>query len=140
MQGVTIAESPKWLQQKLKSIGLRPINNIVDITNFILHETGQPLHAFDADAITGKKVIVKNLPEGTPFVTLDEKERKLSAEDLMICNAEAPMCIGGVYGGMHSGVTATTKNIFLESAWFNPISIRKTSVKAWPAYRCCYPF
>jgi phenylalanyl-tRNA synthetase beta chain len=129
IEGVTIAESPDWLQQKLKSIGLRPINNIVDITNFILHETGQPLHAFDADAITGKKVIVKNLPEGTPFVTLDEKERKLFAEDLMICNADAPMCIGGVYGGMHSGVTAATKNIFLESAWFNPTSVRKTSLK-----------
>ena len=89
IEGVNIAESPDWLQQKLKSIGLKPINNIVDITNFILHETGQPLHAFDADAITGKKIIVKNLPEGTAFVTLDEKERKLSAEDLMICNAEA---------------------------------------------------
>ena len=129
LQGVTIADSPKWLQQKLKSIGLRPINNIVDITNFILHETGQPLHAFDGDAIKGKKVIVKNLPEGTPFITLDEKERKLSAEDLMICNTTDPMCIGGVFGGLHSGVTATTKNIFLESAWFNPISIRKSSVK-----------
>ena len=129
IEGVTIADSPDWLQQRLKSIGLKPINNIVDITNFILHETGQPLHAFDADAITGKKVIVKTLPEGTAFVTLDEKERKLFAEDLMICNAEAPMCIGGVYGGMHSGVTAATKNIFLESAWFNPTSIRKTSLK-----------
>ena len=129
IEGVTIAQSPDWLQQKLKSIGLRPINNIVDITNFILHETGQPLHAFDADAITGKKVIVKNLPEATPFVTLDEKERKLSAEDLMICNAEEPMCIGGVYGGMQSGVTAITKNIFLESAWFNPTTIRKTSLR-----------
>ncbi|NOT92701.1 phenylalanine--tRNA ligase subunit beta [Ferruginibacter sp.] len=129
LQGVTIAESPKWLQQKLKSIGLRPINNIVDITNFILHETGQPLHAFDADQITGQKVIVKNVTEATVFVTLDEKERKLSAEDLMICNAEVPMCIGGVFGGLHSGVTAATKSIFLESAWFNPISIRKTSFR-----------
>jgi phenylalanyl-tRNA synthetase beta chain len=127
--GVTIAESPKWLQQKLKSIGLRPINNIVDITNFILHETGQPLHAFDANKITGNKVIVKNVPESTPFITLDEKERKLSAEDLMICNADAPMCIGGVFGGLHSGVTASTKNIFLESAWFNPVTIRKTSLR-----------
>jgi phenylalanyl-tRNA synthetase beta chain len=136
IEGITIAESPDWLQQKLKSIGLRPINNIVDITNFILHETGQPLHAFDAGAITGKKVIIKNLPEGTPFVTLDEKERKLSAEDLMICKLPAgqagavePMCIGGVYGGMHSGVKATTKNIFLESAWFDPTTIRKTSLR-----------
>lgn len=129
IEGVTIAESPDWLQQRLKSIGLRPINNIVDITNFILHETGQPLHAFNADAITGKKLIIKNLAEGTPFITLDEKERKLFAEDLMICNTEAPMCMGGVYGGMHSGVTAATKNIFLESAWFNPTSVRKTSLK-----------
>jgi phenylalanyl-tRNA synthetase beta chain len=129
LQDVTIAESPKWLQQKLKSIGLRPINNIVDITNFILHETGQPLHAFDADQITGKKVIIKNAAEAMPFVTLDEKERKLSAEDLMICNAENPMCIGGVFGGLHSGVTTTTRNIFLESAWFNPTTIRKTSLR-----------
>ena len=112
IQGVTIGESPVWLQDRLKSIGLRPINNIVDITNFILHETGQPLHAFDADMITGKKLVIKNLPEGTVFVTLDEKERKLSAEDLLICNEEEPMCIGGVYGGLHSGVTVSTKNIF----------------------------
>lgn len=129
LQGVTVAESPAWLQQRLKSIGLRPINNIVDITNFILHETGQPLHAFDADKIKGNKVIVKNLPEGTPFVTLDEKERKLSGEDLLICNAEEPMCIAGVYGGLHSGVTAGTTNIFLESAWFNPTDTRKTSMR-----------
>jgi phenylalanyl-tRNA synthetase beta chain len=129
IENITIAESPGWLQQRLKSIGLRPINNIVDITNFILHETGQPLHAFDADAIKGKKVIIKNLPEGTLFVTLDEKERKLAAGDLMICNSVEPMCIGGVYGGIHSGVSATTKNIFLESAWFNPVDIRKTSLR-----------
>lgn len=128
IEGVSIQPSPDWLQQKLKAIGLRPINNIVDITNFILHETGQPLHAFDADAITEKKVVIKNLPEGTSFITLDEKERKLSSSDLMICNANEPMCIAGVYGGMHSGVTATTKNIFLESAWFNPTDIRKTSI------------
>ena len=126
---VTIKESPKWLQQKLKAIGLRPINNIVDITNYIQHETGQPLHAFDADAITGKKVIVKNLPEGTTFVTLDEKERKLSAEDLMICNATEGMCIAGVFGGLHSGVTSATKNIFLESACFDAVTIRKTSFR-----------
>lgn len=129
LQGVTVKDSPKWLQQKLKSIGLRPINNIVDITNFILHETGQPLHAFDADMIAGKKIVVKNLAEGTAFVTLDEKERKLSAEDLVICNASEGMCIAGVYGGLHSGVKTTTSNIFLESAWFNPISIRKTSFR-----------
>lgn len=129
LSGVTIAESPKWLQQRLKSIGLRPINNIVDITNFIQHETGQPLHAFDADNIRGGKVIVKNLPEGTKFVTLDEKERILSSEDLMICDAEGPMCIAGVFGGLHSGVTSETKNIFLESAFFEPVSTRKTSFR-----------
>ena len=130
IEGVTVGESPKWLQQKLKTIGLRPINNIVDITNFILHETGQPLHAFDADQIKGRKIIVKNLPEGTSFISLDEKERKLSAEDLMICNGdEEPMCIGGVFGGLHSGVSTETKNIFLESAWFNPVSIRKSSLR-----------
>jgi len=127
--GVTIKESPVWLQKKLKSIGLRPINNIVDITNFIQHETGQPLHAFDADEIKGKKIVVKNLPEGTKFVTLDEKERKLSKEDLMICDAEEGICIAGVFGGLHSGVTDKTMNIFLESAWFNPIDIRKTSFR-----------
>ena len=127
--GVTVAESPKWLKDRLVSIGLRSINNIVDITNFILHETGQPLHAFDADMITGNEVIVKNLAEGTKFITLDEKERKLSAEDLMICNAAEGMCIAGVFGGMKSGVSTNTKNIFLESAWFHPVSIRKTSVR-----------
>ncbi len=129
IKGVTIQESPAWLQRRLKSIGLKPINNVVDLTNFILHETGQPLHAFDADAITGGKVIVKNLPQDTTFVTLDEKERKLNADDLMICNETEPMCIGGVFGGTKSGVKDTTKNIFLESAWFQPVSIRKTSFR-----------
>lgn len=129
LQGVTVAPSPKWLQQKLKSIGLRPINNIVDITNFILHETGQPLHAFDADQIKGNAVVVKNFAEGTPFVTLDDKERKLFAEDLIIANATEGMCIAGVYGGATSGVKISTTNIFLESAWFSPTSIRKTSLK-----------
>jgi phenylalanyl-tRNA synthetase beta chain len=129
IQGVTVTNSPKWLQQKLKSIGLRPINNIVDITNFILHETGQPLHAFDADMIEGNKIVVKNFPEQTVFITMDEKERKLGADDLMIANANAGMCIAGVYGGLHSGVKPGTKNIFLESAWFNPVTIRKTSFK-----------
>lgn len=129
LQGVTIKESPEWLQQKLKAIGLRPINNIVDITNFILHETGQPLHAFDADLIIGKKVEIKNVAEGTLFTTLDEKDRKLSAEDIMICNADTPMCIGGVFGGLSSGISTATKNIFLESAWFNPVTIRKTSLR-----------
>lgn len=126
---VTIGESPRWLQQRLKAIGLRPINNIVDITNYIQHETGQPLHAFDADAIAGKKVIVKNLPEGTKFITLDEKERKLSADDLMICDEKEGMCIAGVFGGIKSGVTEKTKNIFLESACFDGITIRKTSFR-----------
>ena len=126
---VTIADSPKWLQQKLKAIGLRPINNIVDITNFIQHETGQPLHAFDIDKITGKKIVVKNLPEGTSFITLDEKKRTLHAEDLMICDANEAMCIAGVYGGQHSGVTDTTKNIFLESAFFDAVITRKTSFR-----------
>lgn len=127
--GVTVQESPKWLTDKLKAIGLRSINNIVDITNFILHETGQPLHAFDADAIIGKQVLVKCLPTGTPFVTLDNVERKLDAADLMICNSDAPMCIAGVFGGLTSGVSNETKNIFLESAWFSPSSIRKTSLR-----------
>jgi phenylalanyl-tRNA synthetase beta subunit (EC 6.1.1.20) len=129
ISGVTVKESPQWLKDKLLSIGQRPINNIVDITNFILHETGQPLHAFDADAIKGKHVIVKNLPEGSKFVTLDGRERTLFAEDLMICNEEGGMCIAGVFGGLHSGVTNSTKHIFLESAWFNPIDTRKTSFR-----------
>jgi len=129
LAGVTIRESPLWLQQKLKAIGLRPINNIVDITNFIQHETGQPLHAFDADELKGKKIIVKNLPDETTFITLDEKERKLSKEDLMICDADGGVCIAGVFGGLHSGVTDKTRNIFLESAWFNPVDIRKTSFR-----------
>ncbi len=118
------------MQQRLKAIGLRPINNIVDITNYILHETGQPLHAFDANRITGQKIIVKNLPAGTPFVSLDEKERKLDAEDLMICNGEGEgMCIGGVFGGLHSGVSNETTTVFLESAWFSPAGIRKSSFR-----------
>ena len=124
-----VGESPRWLQQKLKAIGLRPINNIVDITNYIQHETGQPLHAFDADKISGKQVIVKNLKKGTKFITLDEKERELDAEDLMICDAKGPMCIAGVFGGLNSGVTENTKNIFLESACFDPITTRKTSFR-----------
>jgi len=129
IKDVTIKPSPAWLQNYLKAIGQRPINNIVDITNFVLHETGQPLHAFDADALTSKKVVIKNLPEGTVFKTLDEVERKLSSTDLMICNNDEPVCIAGVFGGMHSGVTEQTKNIFLESAWFHPASVRATSFK-----------
>ncbi|HEY0355066.1 MAG TPA: phenylalanine--tRNA ligase subunit beta [Flavisolibacter sp.] len=127
--GVKVGESPKWLQDRLKSIGLRPINNIVDITNFIQHETGQPLHAFDYDAINDHHVIVKTLTDGTSFVSLDEKERKLSSDDLMICDARGPMCIAGVFGGLSSGVTEKTTNIFLESAWFDPVFIRKTSFR-----------
>ncbi len=125
--GITIAESPEWLQNKLRSIGLRPMNNVVDITNFILHETGQPLHAFDLDKIKGDKIIVGTLPEGTPFTTLDEKERKLSGKDIMICNGNnEPMCIAGVFGGLSSGVSEKTTNVFLESAVFNAASIRRS--------------
>jgi len=127
ISNVSIKESPIWLQDRLRSIGLRPINNVVDITNFVLFETGQPLHAFDADYITGKKVIVKNVNEGTKFITLDGIERTLSSNDLMICNEQEPMCIAGIFGGINSGVTENTKNIFIESANFNPVFIRKTA-------------
>lgn len=127
ISGVKVSESPEWLKNRLLIIGLRPINNIVDVTNFVLHELGQPLHAFDADKIKGGEVRVKYMPEGTLFISLEGMERKLNAADLMICNAEAPMCIGGVFGGQDSGVTETTQNVFLESAYFNPVSIRKTA-------------
>lgn len=127
ISGVTVKESPEWLQNSLRIIGLRPINNVVDATNFVLHEMGQALHAFDADKIQGRHIIVKNVAQGTHFTTLDEVERELDARDLMICNAEEPMCIAGVFGGLKSGVTAETKNIFLESAYFDPVSIRKTA-------------
>lgn len=126
--GVKVAPSPDWLQQRLKAIGVRPINNIVDITNYVLHEWGQPLHAFDADKIKGSTVNVQFLPKGTKFVSLDEKERTLTDQDLMICDAEGGMCIGGVFGGLGSGVSDGTTNIFLESAYFNPQHIRKTSL------------
>lgn len=130
IENLTVKDSPDWLKERLRAIGVRSINNIVDITNFILHETGQPLHAFDADKIADATVLVKNLPEGTVFTTLDEKERKLHAEDLMICDGNgAPLCFGGVFGGLSSGVTDQTRNIFLESAWFNPVTIRKTSFR-----------
>jgi len=128
ISGVVVGESPDWLKGRLHSIGLSPINNVVDITNFVLHELGQPLHAFDADEITGKQVIVKTLPAGTKFKTLDGKERALAASDLMICNTEEGMCIAGVFGGIKSGVSAKTKNIFLESACFSPNFIRKTGI------------
>jgi phenylalanyl-tRNA synthetase beta chain len=127
ISGVTINESPEWLKVKLNAIGIRPINNVVDVTNFVLHEFGQPLHAFDADAISGHKVIVKKCAEGSIFYTLDDAERKLSSDDLMICNANEPMCIAGVFGGKSSGVKQSTSKIFLESAWFDAVSVRKTS-------------
>ena len=125
--GIEVKDSPKWLKEKLAVIGLRSINNIVDVTNYVLHGLGQPLHAFDADEIKGGKVLVKTFPDGRPFKTLDEVERKLSADDLVIADAEKPMCIAGVFGGIGSGVKASTKNIFLESAYFNPVWVRKTS-------------
>ncbi len=127
ISGVTVKESPAWLKQKLKTIGLSPINNIVDVTNFVLHETGQPLHAFDAAGISGNKVVVRTMDSGTKFVTLDSVERELNENDLMICNAETGMCIGGVFGGLTSGVKDSTTNIFLESAYFDSVYIRKTA-------------
>ena len=127
IRGVKVAPSPEWLQKKLLAIGLRPINNIVDITNFVLHEIGQPLHAFDAAKILGGKVVVRRAEEGEKFVTLDGVERTLSAADLMIANTEKSMCLAGVFGGEESGVTETTTDVFLESAYFNPVSIRKSS-------------
>ena len=127
IKGVKVAPSPEWLQKKLLAIGLRPINNIVDITNFVLHEIGQPLHAFDLAKIEGGKVVVRRAEEGEKFVTLDGVERTLSAADLMIANAQKPMCLAGVFGGEESGVTENTTDIFLESAYFNPVSIRKSS-------------
>ncbi len=127
ISGIKVKESPNWLQNRLKAIGLSPINNIVDSTNYVLHELGQPLHAFDAIKISGNKVIVKTLKAGTKFTTLDEVERELHKDDLMICDSEKPMCIAGVFGGIRSGVTEATTSIFLESAYFDPISIRKTA-------------
>lgn len=128
ISGVTIKDSPDWLKNKLKAIGLAPINNVVDITNYVLHELGQPLHAFDADEITGKKVIVKTLPARSKFITLDNKERILTENDLMICNAQEPMCIAGVFGGIKSGISEKTKNIFLESACFSSTYVRRTGM------------
>ncbi|MDR0830221.1 MAG: phenylalanine--tRNA ligase subunit beta [Prevotellaceae bacterium] len=127
LTNIKVAQSPEWLQNKLLAIGLRPINNVVDATNYLLHAFGQPLHAFDADEIAGKKIVVRNAKEGEKFVTLDEVERTLSPNDLMICDAEKPMCIGGVFGGLNSGVTEKTTSIFIESAYFNPVSIRKSA-------------
>ena len=127
IKGVTVKESPEWLKNRLTIIGLRPINNVVDVTNFVLHEMGQPLHSFDAGKVKGNKVIVKTQPEGTKFVTLDGVERTLTDHDLMICNTEDAMCIGGVFGGLDSGVTEQTTDVFLESACFHPTWIRKTA-------------
>lgn len=127
IKNVTVKESPEWLQNKLRLIGVRPVNNIVDITNYILHAYGQPMHCFDADKIKGGKIVVKTCQEGTKFVTLDEVERKLSERDLMICNTEEPMCIAGVFGGLDSGTTEATKDVFLESAYFHPTWVRKTA-------------
>lgn len=130
IHGVKVGESPAWLKNRLKAIGVRPVNNVVDATNFVLHEMGQPLHAFDADKISGNKIIVKTLPENTEFQTLDEQVRKLSAEDLMICDGKSNgLCIAGVFGGIGSGVTAATKTVFLESAHFNPQWVRRTSMR-----------
>ena len=127
LSNLIVQPSPNWLKDRLKSIGLSPINNVVDATNYVLHEMGQPLHAFDADRIFGKKVVVKTLPKGTKFMTLDGVERELHEDDLMICDGEKPMCIAGVFGGINTGVTEDTRSIFLESAYFDPISIRKTA-------------
>ncbi len=130
IKGIAVRESPDWLKNRLLAIGVRPISNIVDATNFILHELGQPLHAFDLDKIAGRKVIVKTLPQGAKFLSLDEKERSLSAQDLMICDGDSKgMCIGGVFGGIDSGVTDSTRNIFLESAHFNARWIRRSSIR-----------
>ena len=127
ISNIKVGPSPAWIQNRLKAIGVAPINNIVDVTNYVLHDLGQPLHAFDASKISGNTVNVKTLPAGTKFITLDGVERELHEDDLMICDAEKPMCIAGVYGGMNSGVTEATTSIFLESAYFNPVSIRKTA-------------
>ncbi len=127
ISGITIRESPEWLKNRLRVIGLKPINNVVDITNYVLFETGQPLHAFDSSAIKGNKIVVKTLPAGTKFRTLDEVDRLLDEKDLMICNESDGMCIGGVFGGIDSGIKNETTDMFLESAWFNPVFIRKTA-------------
>lgn len=127
IEGIKVGESPEWLKNKLKAIGLRPINNIVDITNFVLHETGHPLHAFDYASITNNTIIVKKMPEGTPFITLDGVERKLNSDDLMICNENEAMCIAGVFGGAKSGVNENTKTVFIESAYFDAVHVRRTA-------------
>ena len=127
ISGLKVDQSPEWLRIRLEALGLAPINNIVDITNYVLHETGNPLHAFDASKIKGNKIVVKTLDKDMRFTTLDEQERKLDASDLMICNDQEPMCIAGVFGGADSGVSENTNAIFLEAAFFNPVSVRKTA-------------
>ena len=127
IEGVKVQESPEWLQTKLKAIGLHPINNVVDVTNFILFESGQPLHSFDKDKIKGNQVIIRSFPTGTKFTTLDGVERELNENDLMVCNTKEPMCIAGVFGGLESGITENTTNVFLESACFDPVFVRKTA-------------
>ena len=128
LKNVRVGDAPEWLKQRLQAIGVRSINNIVDITNYVLHEYGQPLHAFDSDKLANSEIIVKHLPQGTPFMALDEKERKLQSLDLMICDGAGGVCIGGVFGGLHSGITEATTNVFLESAYFTPLYIRRTSM------------
>ena len=140
VSGIKVAESPQWLKDALGAIGIRAINNIVDITNYVLHETGQPLHAFDADKIKGNKVIVRKAKAGETIVTLDGTERKLHADDLMICNENESMCIAGVYGGIESGVKETTTRIFIESAYFEPSHVRKDRPPLRIAYGCFLPF
>ena len=127
MTGITVAASPDWLRKRLEAIGLSSVNNVVDVTNYVLHETGNPLHAFDAAKIKGNKIVVKTLAKDREFITLDEQKRKLTSSDLMICNSEEPMCIAGVFGGFESGLSSTTTSIFIEAAYFNPISVRKTA-------------
>lgn len=127
ISGITVKQSPEWLQNRLKAIGITPKNNVVDVTNYVLHDLGQPLHAFDAAKIKGNKIVVQTLPEGTKFKTLDDVERVLHEDDLMICDENGPICIAGVFGGKNSGVTESTSSIFLESAYFNPVSVRKTA-------------
>src|SRR5690606_36025532 len=127
IRGVQVGESPQWLTDRLKAIGVRPINNVVDVTNYVLHELGQPLHAFDASKLSGGKVVVRQARAGEVFVTLDGVEHTLHEEDLMICDAEKPLCIAGVFGGIHSGVNDQTSDVFLESAYFHPVSVRKTA-------------
>ena len=125
--GVKIAPSPEWMQKRLRAAGLNPINNVVDITNFVLHELGQPLHAFDADRLAGRRIIVKNMPAGTRFTTLDGVDHELLSDDLMICDAVHPVALAGIFGGMESGITDDTVNVFIESAWFNPVSVRRSA-------------